>query len=232
MNKYLKIKNYTTKLKSIFSRSYSVTYSQNGEDIIMWNLSRSLGLVKPSYIDIGAFHPQKLSNTYLFYKNGSTGINIEPNKNVTNLFKKIRPKDTNLSLAISSKRGDAKYYIMDTPTLNTLSKEEADYYVKMGHRIISEYLVETKTLDQIIKTYCNNTFPDILSVDAEGYDIEILETIDWEKNTPKIICIETSRYHKEYAHEKDDALISWIKSKGYIIHADTYINTIFIKNNA
>ncbi len=231
MNKYLKPINYITKLKSIFGKNYAISYSQNGEDLIMWNLCKSLGIDMPSYVDVGAFHPQKLSNTYLFYKNGSSGVNIEPNKNIISSFESTRPRDTNLSLAISPKEGKAEYYIMDTPTLNTLSKEEADTYVKAGHKIIDKYLVETKTLDQVVKTYCNDIFPDILSIDTEGYDIEILKTIDWEKSPPKIICIETAEYHKEYAHEKNKELISWIEDKGYNIHADTYINTIFIKKH-
>lgn len=230
MKKYFQIKNYLTKLKSIFGKKYTITYSQTGEDIIMYYLCKSLGILKPTYIDVGAFHPQLLSNTYLFYKLGSSGINIEPNKQAAYLFKKVRPRDTNLSIAISDKIGLSKYYMIDAPTLNTLSQKDAESYVNLGHKIIDTYEVQTSSLSEIVRIYCNDIFPDILSLDTEGYDMKILQTIDWNRSKPKIICVETAEYSTKYKNTKNDELISWIKDKGYTIHADTHINTIFIQN--
>lgn len=54
------------------------SYSQSGEDLIIKYIFDALGIEKPSYIDVGAYHPYCLSNTSLFYELGSKGINIEP----------------------------------------------------------------------------------------------------------------------------------------------------------
>ena len=73
------------------------SFAQNGEDLFILDYFK--GKVG-TYIDIGASHPVRLSNTYLLYQNGWRGVNIEP---IPFLFKKIqkcRPLDLNLQLAI------------------------------------------------------------------------------------------------------------------------------------
>lgn len=58
-----------------------ISYSQCGEDLIVSFIFNRLGILNPNYIDIGAHHPYKLSNTAFFYESGSRGINIEPDQN-------------------------------------------------------------------------------------------------------------------------------------------------------
>jgi hypothetical protein len=53
-----------------------VSYSQCGEDILIDFVFKQLKIENPSYLDIGAHHPFHLNNTYYFYKNGSSGVNI------------------------------------------------------------------------------------------------------------------------------------------------------------
>jgi hypothetical protein len=70
-------------------------YSQTGEDAILAHLL--FGHDSGFYVDVGAFHPTKYSNTYYFYQRGWTGINIEPTPGQTDLFRKLRPRDINLA---------------------------------------------------------------------------------------------------------------------------------------
>ena len=62
-------------------------YSQWGEDleIIKFFSNKKTG----TYLDIGCFHPFLLSNTYLLYKKGWTGINIDMNPTSIDLFKSV-----------------------------------------------------------------------------------------------------------------------------------------------
>lgn len=55
-------------LPSCFSsiRHQLPSYSQCGEDRILAFIFRSLGIDKPSYLDIGAHHPYMLNNTMYF----------------------------------------------------------------------------------------------------------------------------------------------------------------------
>jgi hypothetical protein len=51
------------------------SYSQEGEDMVLY---RTFETVKEGfYVDVGAHHPDRFSNTYKFYKQGWRGINID-----------------------------------------------------------------------------------------------------------------------------------------------------------
>jgi hypothetical protein len=56
------------------------TYAQHGDDLAVLNIFKRLGIERPSYLDVGAYHPFDLSNTALLYERGSRGINVEPNE--------------------------------------------------------------------------------------------------------------------------------------------------------
>lgn len=62
-------------------------YSQEGEDVI---LARMFEHQSPGfYVDIGAHHPRRFSNTRLLAEKGWTGINVDPLPGVMKLFGKI-----------------------------------------------------------------------------------------------------------------------------------------------
>ena len=85
-------------------------YSRWGEDSFLINYFK--GTSNGRYIDIGAFHPFRGSNTYLLYKKGWSGINIDLNKTSIDLFKLARPNDINLNLAISDANKKIKVYLL------------------------------------------------------------------------------------------------------------------------
>ena len=59
--------------------------------------------------------------------------------------------------------------------------------------------------------------------------MEIIEGIDIMLSYPKVICIETMSFSKNGKGKKNTLLIEFIKQKGYILYADTNINSIFVK---
>lgn len=227
----MKMKNVTD------TNSYAKTsFSQTGEDLIVDFVFKAIGIKNPSYIDIGAFDPYEYSNTALFYLNGSVGVTVEPNPSNFHKFTENRPRDINLNVGISDNKGEMNYYIFDAPTLNTCSKKEAEIFQRVGnHRIINTIKVQVDTLQNIIRENCKNVFPDLLSLDAEGADEIVLNAIDYEKNYPKVICLETISFSDKISFSKKDSAIKekkltkFLLSKDYIIFADTYINTIFVK---
>lgn len=50
------------------------------------------------YVDVGAHHPMRFSNTYFFYRMGWSGINIDAMPGSMKEFKKYRRRDINLEL--------------------------------------------------------------------------------------------------------------------------------------
>ena len=57
---------------------------------------------KGIYLDIGSFHPTRHNNTYLLYKSGWKGINIDLNSLSIDLFNFLRPRDININTGISN----------------------------------------------------------------------------------------------------------------------------------
>src|SRR6185369_13784792 len=69
------------------------SYAQQGEDLVVKNVLAVLGISTPSYLDIGAHHPVKSSNTYLFYRGGGRGVLVEPNPTYVKLLREQRKED-------------------------------------------------------------------------------------------------------------------------------------------
>lgn len=221
----------------IFSKNFTgdkfanTSYSQCGEDLIIKHIFAGLGIAKPSYIDIGAYHPFHLNNTALFYANGARGINIEPNINKFKLFVNARKRDINLNIGMAGKKGVLNYYEVNVPALNTFSKKEAEQCIKEGYKIIRISKVKVETLENILQKYWKGQFPHLLSLDAEGMELEILKEINFRKSYPYVICVETLSFSTSGKGIKDYQLIKYIEKQGYLSYADTHINTIFVKKD-
>lgn len=207
-----------------------ISYSQTGEDLIVDFIFNQIGIKRPSYIDIGAHHPEYLNNTALFYKNGSRGINIEPDPNLFKEFIKYRKQDINLNLGISNTAAEMDFFIMNVPTLNTFSSEEALKYQQEGNYKVKEIKkINVETISNILSKYYNNAFPDFLTIDAEGIDEIVLKSIDYNSNYPIVICTETISFSDSGKGKKNTEIINFLESKGYLLYADTYINSIFVR---
>ena len=208
-----------------------ISYSQSGEDLIVQFIFNTIDISSPSYIDIGAYDAYELSNTAIFYQQGSRGINIEPNPKLFKSFLKNRNKDINLNFGVAKSSGFLDFYIMSELTLSTFSVKQLDDYIANGYSIKKTVKIPVITIPEIIEKYCNNKFPDFLSLDVEGLDIDILKSIDYQKSCPIVICVETISFSETGNGVKNLDIISFLENKGYIVYADTYINTIFVKKS-
>jgi len=211
--------------KNLYITKYAIkSYSQYGEDLIIKPfLNKDNGF----YIDIGAHHPFLYSNTYFFYKKNWRGINIDAMPGSMKLFNKFRPKDINLEKAISFSKEKKKYFIFNEPALNTFSEEVAkERNGKKNYKIVKIVEIETATLKEILDTYLPlNTEIDFMNIDVEGYDFEVLKSNDWDKYKPKIILIEIGNNNLEEI--LNNPIVLYLKEKGYILFAKTFITAFF-----
>ena len=219
------------KLKQLWyntSENQRISYSQCGEDLILKQLFMVLGIDRVSYLDIGAHHPTFLSNTYLFYKSGGRGVCVEPDPSLFAEFPKKRPRDTHLNCGVGIVPGEADFFVMSASTLNTFSREEAERYQSYGkQRILKTIKMELKTVDEIIDKNFDKC-PNLVSLDVEGMDYVILQHFNFSKYRPQVFCLETLSYTEDKTERKLTEIIELMKSNGYMIYADTYINTIFV----
>ncbi|AMR31836.1 hypothetical protein A0256_10585 [Mucilaginibacter sp. PAMC 26640] len=208
------------------------SYSQSGEDLIIDFIFTQIGIAQPTYLDIGAHHPYYLSNTALFHQKSCSGINVEPDRALFKAFQHDRKSDVNLNCGVGDKAGEMTLHIMDVPALNTFSVDEANRLVsEHGFKIVSKVTTPVYTVADIIAQYNNNIFPDLLSVDVEGFDEAIIKSIDFKKSAPIVICLETISYSDTGNGVKDTVLINYLTENGYMVYADTNINTIFVLQN-
>jgi len=183
------------------------SYAQNYEDLIIDKLIKKEQGV---YLEIGGYHPTRLSNTYYFYKKGWRGTIVEPNPEVKDIFEKMRPGDKFINAGISNKNSEMNYYRFLIPALNTFSKMEADKNVRGGHKLIGFEKVKTIEINEVVDEGI-----DLLSLDTEGFDEMILKAWPWKVCRPKIICVEAKGIH-------------FLETVGYNVVATTKNNTIFV----
>jgi len=202
------------------------SYSQEGEDCVLMRYFEHQ--LTGFYIDVGAHHPFRFSNTYLFYQQGWSGINIDAMPGSMLLFEQLRPRDINLEMPISETKQKLTYYVFNEPALNTFSKEEADrkdgyYHYKLQKKIELDTYPLSEVLDKFLP---EQQEIDFISIDVEGLDFEVIKSNDWNKYRPKMILIESLRSSIERTIDTD--LYKYLDSQGYRFEAKTF-NTLFFK---
>jgi FkbM family methyltransferase len=179
------------------------SHSQFGEDKLVIEYFCSLGITEGFFLEIGANHPTKLSQTWLLEKSGWHGILIEPLPHCAVLLRAERPGSRIFEAAVSSadKTGRAYLLIEDDDAESALVFDEP----RDGRPYAT---VAVRTLDDIL---AEAEYPriDFLSIDIEGAELPALQSFDFNKYRPRMILIED--------HCKNLAKHRFLKSKGYKI---------------
>lgn len=200
--------------------------SQCGEDLILETLLSHTK--KGFYVDVGANHPIKFNNTLLFYNKGWSGINIEPSSSRMWLFKIFRRRDINLNIGIGKENSEVDFYVFKESTLSTFDKGASEEYQKMGHPLKKVVKIKILPLKDILEKYVPQKQIDILSIDTEGFDMEVLQSNDWEKFRPRFLIIETLEYRNDGTGKKlNEQFDPYMEKIGYVKVGETYINTIY-----
>jgi FkbM family methyltransferase len=205
------------------------SFAQQGEDVIIKSIFKNhLKIEKPSFIDIGAYHPAYSNNTFLMYLDGSRGVLVEPNPAYTELLKDGRPEDTVLNIGIGiTDQTEADFYVYDEYSqLNTFSKERADEHIrKYGPEVLKEVIkMPLVNINSVLEQNFEKA-PDIFSIDVEGLDLAILETLDFSRFRPVLFCVETGIFGSTHVEEGISGLM---QQHDYVLRANTYTNSIFI----
>lgn len=205
------------------------SFSQKGEDLI---IERIIGNKKKGfYIDIGAHNPNVFSNTKRFYVKGWSGINIEPNPILIKEFAAQRKRDINLNIGIRNTFGKATFYEFEVDGLSTFSKDEKEKNLKLGYRLKQELEINVFRLSTVIEKYCKTKI-DFISIDTEGLDFEVLQSNDWEKFRPTVVCVETGNFFSmivgKKKNSKKEAIHSLMSKNMYKAYYDNGLNTIYV----
>ena len=198
--------------------------SQEGEDILMKRILKNFYFDKGFFIDVGAHHPVRFSNTFHYYLKGWRGINIDPVPGMKNLFDEYRPDDINIENAISRTEEELDYYQFKESAFNTFSSDNAKH-AKSKTELISVDKIKTRRLDEILDRHLpENTIIGFMNIDVEGFEMEVMKSSDWTKYRPYLICIEA--LEGNYSNIIND----FLEDKNYKRIASTKNSIIYIEN--
>lgn len=220
---------------SSLDRFAAATYSQEGEDRILHSLFGVLNKANGFYVDVGAHHPIRFSNTHSLFMRGWSGINIDASHKSIALFEKMRPGDVNVALGVGERAGTSIFYTFDESALNTFDEKLARSVVdNTSYRIIEEQIIEVVPLFEILDKHMpKGREIDFLSVDVEGRDLDVLKSNDWLRYRPSYVLAE---WHGGFSRKEgfsleeaiNSELTQFLGSKGYEPFAKT-LNTLFFK---
>ena len=186
-----KIKNKLHILHSIYIKhkyfKNKKTYSMDGEDLVILDYFKNKK--EGFYVDVGCYHPIHRNNTFLLYKKGWKGMNIDIHSFSIELFNYLRPKDLNYNFAVSDKIELINMYFQKE--LSQLSTIDYNQAKKSLQGQIKEKKIQAYTLDEIFKfSNLDGKKIDLLDIDVEGADFKVLKSLSFEKFQPELICVE------------------------------------------
>jgi len=184
---------------------------------------------KGIYVDVGAHHPKRFSNTYFFYKKGWSGVNIDAMPGSMRLFNKWRPRDINLEMGVGDKSDMLDYYVFNEPALNGFSADLSQMREQANNRYNIKEVIKVKVcpLREILAIHLVSSDIDFMSVDVEGFDLQVLQSNDWSRYRPKFVLAEilNSSMHSLGG----DPVVQFMAEKNYLIYAKQ-VNTIFFQD--
>ena len=222
-------------LKKIISKRFPVdkflplkSYSQEGEDMVLRSFFEGKKHYKGFYVDIGAHHPYRFSNTLFFYRKGWRGINVEPTPGAIKNFNLFRRKDTNLNIGISDKRDKLTFFCFNEPALNGFSKElsEERNNTSKVYKIVKEVAIETYPLAEVLHKHLPpGQKIDFITIDVEGLDLQVLKSNDWNKYKATYILVEDKI---DFTSLSESDIYKYLEEQGYRLVAKT-LRTLFFK---
>ncbi len=203
-------------IKKLYYEKYTKkSYSISNVDLIIDRMFSKVE--KGVFIDLGCNHPIKFNNTYLLYKRGWRGINIDLDQKSIEEFNKIREKDYNVQSLVSSKSNKEKdiFFYHSRSAINTVS-EELIKYRNTDKNKIQVLKQKTETLENIIeRSPYKNKKIDLLSIDIENHEYEALKNFNFSKYKIQVIVIEI--------HDlKQDKLEIYNQSLDFVLNSNIY----------
>ncbi len=213
-------------VNDLTSGGYQKSYAQEGEDLI---LGRYFEYAPPGfYVDVGAHDPRRFSNTYLLQRRGWRGINIDATPGSMRRFRVARPRDINLECAVGAAPGTATLFQFNEPALNTLDATLVPLYESHGYRVVAKQDIRVRPLADILAEHAPpGQGIQLMSVDVEGFDLQVLQSNDWVRFRPTVLVVESLKE----APQHGAALSEFLETRGYSPFAQT-VNSRFYETAA
>jgi len=191
------------------------SYAQSGEDAIVLAELTRLGEMQGIYIDVGANHPTRLSNTYLFYRSGLRGIVIEPADPLLQLHRSFRAGDVQIKTACGDRPTVAPFLHAASHVLSGFATPRLK-----ASPLLSEEYMPVLRLDDIVPEITNDPIL-LLSIDVEGYDMQVVQGASKTLARSRFVIVEGS--------PNDQEMVKYLETRGFSVFATTPHNVVFKK---
>jgi FkbM family methyltransferase len=208
--------------------AHRLSYSQFGEDITAANLLRNVET--GFYVDIGAHHPFRHSNTALLHIRGWQGVNIEPMLSGIRLFRRHRPHAINVRAAIHNDADSVTLYKFRKGLTNTIIEPRAEE-LSATKKSEGREVVRALSLSDVFERHVPRGLRvNYLTVDVEGYDTEAILAFDLDKYHPDVVCIEIQR--PDMMALGENAAVRCMFDHGYQLYAINVFSFTFVSVRA
>lgn len=230
-NIQFKIRSSILGLIIVLRKSYQLSlksnkfYSQFGEDSI---LEKYLKESKGFYLDIGSGDPVRGSNTFFLYKKGWSGILIDPLTRNVFSSRIIRRKDKIIQGLVGATNKSYLFYEMYPYEYSTTNNEIVkDLISNKKAKLVKKVQLNTFSVSEL-NLNIDLDQPSLLSVDCEGFDLEVLKTIDLNTAKFRVICIEDFEFNPV---SKSSIINHYLIENGYEIVDRAGPSSIYVKSS-
>lgn len=206
-------------------------YSQNGEDYLLWQLFdyKSNGF----YVDIGAFDGVHLSNSFSFEQQRWKGICVEPHPRYFALCQQTRPLAHCVQAACVGDENikSVEFYSEALGLLSGVIEDQESVQNKYQRRGLdfegfTKLTVPAITLNALLDQYAlPSTEIDFISIDVEGFELEVLQGLDLSRYRPRVLLLEANSAEAE--RRLDEYLV---QQNGYFKARQLSVNIFYVRD--
>jgi FkbM family methyltransferase len=184
------------------------------------------------FVEVGAARPDYLSISALYRSKGWQILAIEPNPAFCELQRKAG-NDVLQYACGDHDEDDVDFTVVDQHGADYLGGQVSfesfsSLGIKAEHAALKQNLdtntikVNLRKLDTILSTHAPNVKGiDVLSIDVEGWEIEVLNGLDIQKYRPRVMIVENLFRSTRY--------VRYLNEKGYRLWRRSYPNDIYIE---
>ncbi len=186
------------------------------------------------FIDVGAARPDFLSVSSLYRATGWKIIAIEPNPDFCKLHEDLGHEVLQYACG-DHDEDDVEFSVVDSHGIsyekgNVSFESFSSLGIKESYANLTDDLdvkkikVNLRKLDTLLKTYAPNIASiDILSIDVEGWELEVIDGLDVEKYQPRVMIVENLFNERKYS--------KYMKDINYVLWKRIYPNDVYVRND-
>lgn len=193
--------------------------SQYGEDEFL--VGRGRVPAKGVFVDVGAGDPIRFSNTYAFEQLGWTGLCIDADPEQIESLRRSRTCAIEWA-AIASTIGEVEFVHCQDPDYSTTLDHLPELAESRGWGYATTR-VPAERLETALEKHSIGKI-DLLSIDTEGSELEVCETLEWDEHRPRVVVIE---YLTHGRASQEEAIRQYFGRLPYRLIHRTTSNLIF-----